>query len=73
MINTATEVALNAITNGRAKYIGSGPWVKDSSYQVYKFDGSFYAIIVVGQLNAELMEESIIQIGESQIEHYIEL
>ncbi len=54
-----------------AKFIGEGKWVKDSAYQVYKLDGKFYAAIVIGHSNKELLDDMTIEIKEEDISKYI--
>ena len=54
-----------------AKLIGGGEWVKDSAYQVYKLDEKFYAVVVVGHSNKEILDDMIIEIKEEDISKYI--
>jgi len=54
-----------------AKLIGEGEWIKDSAYQVYELDGKFYAVIVVGHSNKEILDGTTIEIKEEDISKYI--
>ena len=54
-----------------AKLIGEGEWEKDSAYQVYELDGKFYAAIVVGHSNKEILDDMTIEIKEEDISKYI--
>lgn len=54
-----------------AKFIGEGKWIKDSAYQVYELDGKYYSVIVVGQMNKEMLEDTIIEIRFEDIEKYV--
>jgi hypothetical protein len=54
-----------------AKLIGEGEWVKDSAYQVYELDGKYYSVIVIGQSNKEIMDNSITEIAKENISKYI--
>jgi hypothetical protein len=54
-----------------AKLIGEGEWVKDSAYQVYELEGKFYAVVVVGHSNKEILDDMIIEIKEEDISKYI--
>ncbi len=55
----------------KAKFIGEGEWVKDSAYQVYELDGKYYSVIVIGHSNKEIMDDSITEIQEQDINKYI--
>jgi hypothetical protein len=54
-----------------AKLIGEGEWVKNSAYQVYELDGKFYAVVVVGHSNKEILDDMTIEIKEEDISKYI--
>jgi hypothetical protein len=54
-----------------AKLISEGEWVKDSAYQVYELDGKYYSVIVIGQSNKEIMDNSITEIAKENISKYI--
>ncbi len=54
-----------------ATFIGEGKWVKDSAYQVYELDGKYYAVIVVGHSNREILDETIIEIEKQSINKFI--
>ena len=54
-----------------ATFIGEGKWVKDSAYQVYELDGKYYAVIVVGHSNREILDETIIEIEKQNINKFI--
>ena len=54
-----------------AKLVGEGEWVKDSAYQVYELEGKYYSVIVVGQMNKELSEDTIAEIKFEDIKKYI--
>jgi hypothetical protein len=54
-----------------AKLIGEGEWVKGSAYQVYELDGKYYSVIVIGQSNKEIMDNSITEIAKENISKYI--
>jgi hypothetical protein len=54
-----------------ATFIGEGEWVKDSSYQVYELDDKYYSVIVIGHINKEIMDDSIIEISKEDISKYI--
>jgi len=62
---------LEAIRNDKAKFIGQGDWVKDSAYQVYKYNGKFYSIVVYDSMNCWLMDDSIEEIQENEVVKYI--
>jgi len=62
---------LRKIYNDEAELIGEGKWVKDGAYQVYKVDGKFYSIILCGWQNKELMDDTLEEIKEEEIEQYI--
>lgn len=62
---------MSAIRNGSAEFIGEGDWVKDSAYQVYKVDGKFYSIIVYDIQSKWLMDESLEEIKEEEINKII--
>ena len=55
----------------KATFIGEGEWVKDSAYQVYEFEGKYYACIVVITDYEEILENSIIEILKEEISQYI--
>jgi hypothetical protein len=55
----------------KAKFIGEGKWVKGMAYQVYELDSRYYAVIVVGHSNKEVMDDSIIEIDKEDISKYI--
>jgi len=54
----------------KAKFIGEGPWEKDAAYQVYELDGRYYAVVVVGYRNKEVLDEMTIEISKEEIGHY---
>lgn len=60
-----------AIDTGKAKLIGEGEWVKDSAYLVYEFEGRYYSVIVYDRQNKWLMDETIKNIEESEIDQFI--
>lgn len=62
---------LDKIYSDEAEMVGEGPWVKDSAYRVYKVDDKFYAIIVYDSMSYYLMDETLEEIKEEQIENYI--
>jgi hypothetical protein len=55
----------------KANFIGEGVWVKDAAYQVYEINDKYYAVIVVGHSNKEILDDSIIEIKKEQIHEYI--
>jgi hypothetical protein len=55
----------------KATFIGEGDWVKDSAYQVYEQDGKYYAVIVIGHTNKEIMDDMTIEIKKEEINQYI--
>jgi hypothetical protein len=59
-------------SNDRSRFVGQGKWVNDSCYQVYEVDGKFYAIIVAGQVDMWMMDETLQEIKEEDIEKYVE-
>ena len=59
------------ISNDRSRFVGEGEWVKDSCYQVHEVDGKFYSIIVYDRMNMWLVEGSLKEIKEEEIEYYI--
>ena len=65
------KLALEAINNDTAELIGEGPWVKDSAYRVYKVDGKFYSIIIYDSMNLYLMDDTLEEIKESEIQEYV--
>ena len=54
-----------------ATFLGEGKWVKDSAYQVYELDGKYYAVIVVGHSNREILDDSIVEIEKQNINKFI--
>jgi len=54
-----------------ATLIEEGKWVKDSAYQVYEFDSKFYAVIVVGHSNREILDDMTVEIKKEDISKYI--
>jgi len=66
------EEVLEAIRDDRSRLVGEGEWVKDSCYQVHEVDGKFYTIIVAGQVDMWLMDETLEEIKEEDIEKYVE-
>ncbi len=60
------------ISNDRSRFVGEGEWEKDSCYQVHEVDGKFYAIIVAGKRDKWLMDETLQEIKEEDIEKYVE-
>ena len=54
-----------------ATFVGEGPWVKDSAYQVYELDGKYYATIVHGHSNREILDDMTIEIKKEDISRYI--
>ena len=62
---------LKKIQNDKAEFIGEGEWYKDSAYQVYKVDGKFYLISVYDSQSCWLVDESLEEIKESEINKYI--
>ena len=65
------EKVLNIISDGKSELIGRGEWEKNSCYEVHKVDGKFYSIIVEGMNDRWLMDESLLEIKESEIEQYV--
>ena len=65
------EEILQKINSGEAKEIGQGPWVKNSCFLVYEVDGKFYTIIMEDQMNCWLMDETLEEIQENEVEQYI--
>lgn len=55
----------------KAKFIGEGEWVKDTAYQVYELDGRYYAVIVVGHSNKEVIDDMTVEINKEDISDYI--
>jgi hypothetical protein len=55
----------------KATFIGEGKWAKDSAYQVYELDGKYYSVIVIGNTNKEIMDDSITEITKEDINKYI--
>ena len=55
----------------KATFIGEGEWIKDSAYQVYELDGKYYALIVVGHTNKEILEDSIVEISKEAVYRYV--
>lgn len=55
----------------KAVLVGEGEWVKDSAYRVYELDGKYYSVIVIGQMNLEIFEDSIQEIQFEDISKYI--
>ena len=55
----------------KATLVGEGPWVKDSAYRVYELEGKYYSVIVIGQQNLEIFEDSIQEIPFDDIGKYI--
>lgn len=55
----------------KASLIGEGEWVKDSAYQVYELYGKYYAVIVCGRNDKQLMEETAEEIPIEKIGDYI--
>jgi hypothetical protein len=55
----------------KATVIGEGEWIKDSAYRVYELDGKYYAVIVVGHSNKEILDDATIEIKEADISKYI--
>lgn len=55
----------------RATLVGEGKWVKDSAHRVYELDGKYFSVIVIGQQNLELFEDSIQEIQFEDISKYI--
>lgn len=70
-MNDPKKIVLDKIRKDEAELVGEGPWVKDSAYRVYKVDEKFYSIIVYDSSSLWLMDESLEEISESQIENYI--
>ena len=64
---------LKAIENNKARLVGEGNWRKDSAYQVYEFEGKFYAIVIYDWQNKWLMDDTLIEIQESEITKYVEI
>ena len=60
-----------AIDLNQAEFIGEGEWVKDSAYRVYKYNGNFYALIIYDHQNKWMMEDSLQEIKEEEIQNYI--
>ncbi len=60
------------ISNDRSRFVGEGEWIKDSCYHVHEVDGKFYAIIVTGMGDMWLMDETLVEIKEEDIEKYVE-
>jgi hypothetical protein len=65
------EEILKKINNNEAEFIGEGPWEKDSAYQVYKVDGKYYSIVVYDSMSKWLMDETLEEIKEDEIDKYI--
>lgn len=55
----------------KATFIGEGKWVKDSAYQVYELDGKYYSAVVVGQMNREILEDTITEISAEEVDGFI--
>ena len=66
MVNIVEE-----ISNDRSRLVGRGEWVKDSCYEVHEVNGRFYSIIVAGQRDMWLMDDTLEEIGEEDIVKYI--
>jgi hypothetical protein len=65
------KLVLKKINKDEAELIGEGPWIKDGAYRVYKVDGKFYTIIVYDWQNLWLMDDTLEEIKEEEIENYI--
>ena len=55
----------------KATFIGEGKWVKDSAYQVYELGGKYYSVVVVGQMNREILEDTITEISAEEVDGFI--
>jgi hypothetical protein len=62
---------LEAIRKSKAELIGKGPWIKNAAYQVFKFEGKFYAIIVSDQMDMWLEDDTLTEIKEEEISKYV--
>lgn len=62
---------LEAIQDDESRLVGQGQWVKDSCYHVHEVGGKFYSVIVYDQMNMSLMEDSLQEIKEEEIVHYV--
>lgn len=60
------EINLN-----NATFIGEGEWIQDTAYQVYELDGRYYAVVVVGHSNKEVIDDMTIEIKKEDIGSYI--
>lgn len=69
--NTPSAKALAAIHDNTAAFVGEGEWIKDSCYHVYKVNNKIYAVIVYDKMSKWVMDESIKEIQESEINQYI--
>jgi hypothetical protein len=63
---------LKAISNDKSRFVGRGKREKDSCYEVHEVEGKFYSIIVYGRMNVWLMDDSLKEIKEEDIEKYVE-
>lgn len=62
---------IKAIQDDKAEFVGAGEWEKNAQYQVYKYQGKFYAVIVADQTNCWVMEDTLAKIPEADINKYI--
>lgn len=62
---------LKEIQDNKAELIGESNWYKDSAYQAYKVDDKFYVICVYDSSSVWLMDGTLQEIKESEINDYI--
>jgi len=63
---------LQAIRDDRSRLVGTGEWVKNSCYHVHEVEGRFYVIVVADQRDMWLVDETLEEIKEEDIEKYVE-
>lgn len=69
--NTSQSILTRALDSDKAKFLGEGEWVKDTAYQVYEVEDRYFAVIVSGHSNKEIVDDTTVEITKEEISQYV--
>lgn len=69
--NTPQSILTRALDSDKAKFLGEGEWVKDTAYQVYEVEDRYFAVIVSGHSNKEIVDNTTTEITKEEISQYV--
>ncbi len=69
--NSPESILTRALDSDKAKFLGEGEWVKDTAYQVYEVEDRYFAVIVSGHSNKEIVDNTTVEITKEEISQYV--